>query len=111
MPAKRRRTQLQRIQRIRLQRIRQRQRVGKGITPNTRARGSAKSSGRSGISGRYVVVRQHEGTSGGVKYRVTQYKSGAREPDQKPTPRTAIFDFSDPTLAQRAEEELHRTDR
>ena len=31
MPAKRRRTQLQRIQRIRLQRIRQRQRVGKGI--------------------------------------------------------------------------------
>jgi hypothetical protein len=55
MPAKRRRTQLQRIQRIRLQRIRQRQRVGKGITPNTRVRGSAKSSGRSGISGRYVV--------------------------------------------------------
>jgi hypothetical protein len=110
MPAKRRRTQLQRIQLQRIQRIRQRQRVGKGITPNTRARGSAKSSGRSGISGRYVV-RQHEGTSGGVKYRVTQYKSGAREPDQKPTPRTGIFDFSDPTLAHRAEEELHRTDR
>ena len=108
MPAKRRRTQLQRIQRIRQrQRVR---RVSKGITPNTRARGSAKSSGRSGISGRYVV-RQHEGTSGGVKYRVTQYKSGAREPDQKPTPRTGIFDFSDPTLAHRAEEELHRTDR
>jgi hypothetical protein len=105
MPAKRRRTQLQRIQRIR-----QRKRVGKGIPLNTRARGSAKPSGRSGISGRYVV-RQHEGTSGGVKYRVTQYKSGAREPDQKPTPRTGIFDFSDPTLAHRAEEELYRTDR
>ena len=98
MPAKRRN------QVDRMGRLRRRRRIAVG---RASARGSGVSrSGGGADSGRYVV-RREEGRAGGASYSITHWKKGAGGGDG---PRTGIFDFGDPTLGRRVEDEIYRRD-
>lgn len=97
MPAKRRNKE------DRMGRLRRRRRIAVG---RASARGSGGTGGVGAGSGRYVV-RREEGRAGGASFSITHWKKGAGGGDG---PRTGIFDFGEPALGRRVEDEIYRSD-